>query len=213
MSDQTWIDVSVPLTTSMAHWPGDPEPNFVRVSDLENGDEANVTVCRISAHTGTHMDAPCHFLPGGEGIERFPLEIGIGPARVIQIPGDVHVVRREHLIDKAIRSGERVLLRTKNSNTPWHAKEFNKDYVGMDLSAAKFLVDAGVVLIGVDYLSVGVFEGDSRETHRALLLAGIWIVEGLDLSKVSNGAYELICMPLRIVGSDGSPARAAMRRR
>lgn len=212
MPDQkAWIDISVPLHSGMVHWPGDPEPNFQRISEIEGGAEANVTLCRLTAHTGTHMDAPCHFLAGAQGIDAFPLEVGIGAARVIAMASDCAAIGRRELEDKGIGRGERVLLKTRNSRRRWDDLEFERDYVGVNASGAEFLVEAGVALVGVDYLSVGMFEGDGPQTHRTLLGAGVWIVEGLNLSPVGEGNYDLICLPLRIAGSDGSPARVAVR--
>ena len=210
--EQPWIDLSVPLRSGMVHWPGDPVPNFGRISDIEAGAEANVTFCRLGAHTGTHMDAPCHFLPGSLGIESFPLEIGIGVARVLAVPPDCAVIGRRELAPHAIKEGERVLLKTRNSVKRWDDLEFERNYVALDASAAEYLADLRVTLVGVDYLSVGVFEGDGPETHRRLLSAGVWIVEGLNLSQVEEGTYDLVCLPLPITGSDGSPARVAVRR-
>lgn len=209
--EKAWIDISVPLHTGMVHWPGDPEPNFGRISEMEAGAEANVTFCRLSAHTGTHMDAPCHFLAGGKSIDLFPLEVGIGPARVIVMPPECAVIGRHELEGKGIKRGDRVLLKTRNSKKRWDNLEFERDYVAINASAAEFLVESGVKLIGVDYLSVGVFEGDGPETHRRLLGAGVWIVEGLNLAHVEEGQYELVCLPLPITGSDGSPARVVIR--
>lgn len=206
-----WIDVSVPLRTGMVHWPGDPEPNFGLISEIDQGAEANVTFCRMSAHTGTHMDAPNHFLAGRAGIDTFPLEAGIGPARVIAISPESDVVSRDDLLNRGIQTGDRVLLKTRNSNKPWHHLDFQANFVGLDSSAARFLAEAAVTLVGIDYLSVGVFKGDGRETHEILLQAGIWILEGLNLSGASEGLCELICLPLRIEGSDGSPARVVLR--
>ncbi len=208
-----WMDVSLELNTGMVHWPGDPEPNFHRVMDMDHGDQANVTLCRMGAHTGTHMDAPCHFLHGGKGIDQFPLEIGIGPAKVIQMSAGTAVIGRSELQGRGIAAGDRVLLKTRNSNRRWDNRDFATDYVGIDHSGAEFLAEAGVKLVGVDYLSVGVFEGDGPETHKTLLAAGIWIVEGLNLLDVSEGMYDLICLPLRIAGSDGAPARVVLKPR
>jgi len=212
-SNDAWIDISVELNGGMVHWPGDPEPNFQRAMDMDRGDQANVTLCRMGAHTGTHMDAPCHFVDGGQGIDQFPLEIGIGTAKVIGMPVETDVIGRRELQGRGISAGDRVLFKTRNSNRRWDNQDFATDYVGINRSGAEFLAEAGVKLVGVDYLSVGVFEGDGAETHRTLLGAGIWIVEGLNLVEVSEGAYDLICLPLRIVGSDGSPARVVLKRR
>lgn len=212
-NDNRWFDVSVPLTTGMVHWPGDPEPTFARISEIEHGANANVTLCRMTAHTGTHMDAPLHFLPDQNGIDTFPLSVGIGPARIIGIPAASPVVTKAELEDKGIKPGDRVLLKTRNSLRRWERLDFQDDYVGINASAAQFLADAGVVLIGVDYLSVGVFQGDGADTHRILLSAGVWIVEGLELSQVPAGDYDLVCLPLRIQDCDGSPARVILRPR
>jgi arylformamidase len=165
----------------------------------------------MTAHTGTHMDAPRHFLAGREGIETFPLSMGIGHARVISIP-DVSVVRKVDLAGKGIQRGERILLRTRNSSRRWDNLDFLTDFVAIDASAAQYLADAGVAFIGVDYLSVGAFDGDGIETHRILLGAGVWIVEGLQLGSVGEGNYDMICLPLKIQGSDGAPARVVLRR-
>lgn len=206
-----WIDISVPLTSGMVHWPGDPEPSFQRISDIDQGAVANVTLCRMTAHVGTHMDAPCHFLAGREGIETFPLHVAIGRARVISFP-EVAMVGEADLAAKNIQRGERILLRTRNSNKRWDNKEFQTDFVAINASAAKYLVEAGISLIGVDYLSVGAYEGDGVATHRILLGAGVWVVEGLKLGNVPDGAYDMICLPLKIEGSDGAPARVVLRK-
>lgn len=211
MADNRWVDVSVPLTTGMVHWPGDPEPRFEHISEIDLGAEANVTLCRMTAHTGTHMDAPNHFLAGESGIHRFPLDAGIGRARVIEFPPELRAISASDLVNKRIRAGERVLLKTRNSTRRWHDQEFQPDFVALNASAAAFLRDAGILLVGVDYLSIGLYEADGAETHRTLLGAGIWIVEGLDLSAVNDGEYDMVCLPLRIQGCDGSPARVALR--
>jgi arylformamidase len=208
-NDLNWIDVSVPLSSGMAHWPGDPEPSFERISEISQGAAANVTMCRMTAHTGTHMDAPCHFLDGGGGIDRFPLALAVGPARVIEV-SDAPVLGWAQLESKNIQPGERVLLKTRNSNRRWDNQDFDTDFVALDASGARLLADRRVSLIGVDYLSVGLFQGDGVETHQILLKSGIWILEGLNLTATPEGEYELICLPLRIAGCDGSPARAIL---
>jgi arylformamidase len=210
--DLNWIDVSVPLSSGMAHWPGDPEPSFERISEISQGAAANVTMCRMTAHTGTHMDAPCHFLDGEGGIDGFPLALAVGPARVIEVPG-APVVGRAQLESKNIQPGERVLFKTRNSNRRWDNQDFDTGFVAFDASGARFLADRRVSLVGVDYLSIGLFQGDGVETHQILLKSGIWILEGLNLAAAPEGEYELICLPLRIAGCDGSPARAILRKK
>jgi arylformamidase len=211
-TQNNWIDLSVPLHSGMAHWPGDPEPSFERISEIAQGAAANVTMCRMTAHTGTHMDAPCHFLDGKDGIDRFPLSLAVGPARVIAVPR-APVVGRAQLETKDIKPGERVLFKTRNSDRRWDNQDFETGFVALDASGARLLVERGVSLVGVDYLSVGLFQGDGVETHQLLLGNGIWILEGLNLSAVSEGEYELVCLPLRIAGCDGSPARAILRQK
>jgi arylformamidase len=158
------------------------------------------------------MDAPCHFLDGEGGIDGFPLALAVGPARVIEIPG-APVLGRAQLESKNIQPGERVLFKTRNSSRRWDNQDFDTGFVALDASGARFLADRRVSLVGVDYLSVGLFQGDGVETHQILLKSGIWILEGLNLAAAPEGEYELICLPLRIAGCDGSPARAILRKK
>jgi arylformamidase len=208
-----WIDITVPLSSGMVHWPGDPDPTFHRIAEISAGSDANVTFCKTPAHIGTHMDAPAHFIDGARTIESFPLSIGIGPAQVIHVPDSVDIITEREVERIQLSPGDRVLFRTRNSNSTWDRAAFQEDYVAMDATAARLLVKAGVSLIGVDYLSVGLFKGDNVETHRTILGAGIWIAEGLKLGSIAAGWYDLICLPLPISGSDGAPARVAVRPR
>jgi arylformamidase len=210
MSEHRWIDISVPVYQGMVHWPGDPEFRSQRVQSLDRNDVCNVTEFSTSAHIGTHMDAPAHFLKGGIGIDQAPLDALIGECRVIEIQ-DPEAVGVAELERHEIAAGERFLFKTRNSDQRWHDREFAKDFVYISLEGAEFLAGRGVRIVGVDYLSVGGFAMDGPETHRALLSAGIWIIEGLDLSQVRPGRYELICLPLKLRGSDGAPARALVR--
>jgi arylformamidase len=207
-----WIDVSVPLHSGMVHWPGDPEVSISRISSMESGDDCNVSTISMTAHTGTHMDAPLHFLADGAGMDRLPLDAVIGPARVIAIRDPRRITAAE-LARHRIRRGERILFKTCGAAARWKMGTFDEDYVFVSLDAARFLAVRGVRVVGVDYLSVGGFREDSAETHRTLLGAGIWLVEGLDLSRVKPGRYDMVALPLRISGGDGAPARVAMRRR
>jgi len=205
-----WIDVSVPVRAGMVHWPGDPPVKIERVKTIGDDSEANMTKIHMSAHTGTHMDAPLHFFADDPGIEALPLDIAMGPARVIAIEGN-EPIDRGQLEGLDLQSGERVLFRTTNSDRAWADRDFDPDYVYVSLEAAELLGEVGVALVGVDYLSVGGSESDGAETHRAILGAGAWVVEGLDLSMVEPGEYQLICLPIKLVGSDGAPARALVR--
>jgi len=205
-----WIDVTVPVRTGMVVWPGDISVQVERRSFIESGDRANNSTLHMGTHTGTHMDAPLHFLAKGKSIDQLPLDDVIGPARVIEI-SDAESIRPEALEPYKIQPGERILFKTRNSRTCWQSNAFVPDFVYITAGAARRLADIGVRLVGVDYLSVGGFQIEMKETHLALLGAGIWLIEGLDLAAVSAGNYELICLPLRLVGAEGSPARAALR--
>lgn len=205
-----WIDISVPLRTGMVHWPDNPPVEIVRVLSIERGDAANVSRLSMGAHTGTHMDAPIHFIPNGPGIDRMPLDATIGRARVIEIADPV-AIRREELLHHGIQTGERLLFKTRNSTAGWQSATFDEDFVYIAQDAARYLVAQGVRTVGVDYLSVGGFHTDGPETHHALLAGGVWIIEGLNLAAVAAGTYDLICLPLRIEQCDGAPARAVLR--
>ena len=195
----------------MVHWPGDPVVSIPRISDMDGGDVANVRRLSMSAHTGTHMDAPLHFIGDGASIDAMPLDAAVGPARVIEIDAP-DVIGPPELDRHDIRAGERILLRTGNSERCWRTRCFLKQFVHIAPDSAEYLASRRVRLVGIDYLSVGAYGDGGVETHRALLAAGIWIIEGLDLSNTSAGDYELICLPLKISGGDGAPARAVVRR-
>jgi arylformamidase len=207
---EDWIDISVPLYTGMVHWPDNPQVSIERMMDIDRGDTANVSKLSLGAHTGTHMDAPVHFFPGGKGIDSMPLAATIGLARVIEIQ-DPESIKPDELRKHQIQSGERILFKTRNSTRCWQTDDFVKDFVYISHEAAQYLAAQQVQTIGVDYLSVGGFFKDGVETHHALLSAGIWIIEGLNLSSVQAGTFELICLPLKIKGSDGAPSRAVLR--
>jgi arylformamidase len=204
-----WIDISLPLTGGMVTWPGDPPVTIERFEEIAAGGAANVSRLAMGAHTGTHIDAPVHFIPGAPGVDSMPLEATIGPARVISVEDPVSVKPAE-LERHAVQPGERLLLRTRSSGRP--PNEFTEDFVYISREGAHHLVERGVRTVGIDTLSVGGFRQDAVETHVILLQAGVWIIEGLDLSGVTPGRYELCCLPLRIVGADGAPARAVVRR-
>lgn len=206
----SWIDVSVPLRDGMVHWPDNPPVNIERAMSIDRGDVCNVSKMSLGVHTGTHMDAPVHWITGGKGIDELPFDATMGPVRVIAIQDEVSI-KPEELTPQKLQRGERVLFKTRNSGRCWTSDAFFEDFVFVSHEAAQYLAEAGVRTVGVDYLSVGGYSVDGPETHRALLEAGIWIIEGLNLSPVAPGSYELICLPLRIAGADGAPARALLR--
>jgi arylformamidase len=206
----TWIDISVPIESGMVHWPSDPEVRIERIKDVEKGDSNTLSEICMSAHAGTHMDAPLHFVRGGKGIDQMPPDVSLGRARIIEID-DVESIKVVELHKHGINRNERILFKTKNSSHVWHNTDFVEDFVNISKEAAAYLVECGVMLIGIDYLSVGGYKKDGSKVHQTLLGAGIWLIEGLDLSKVAAGEYELVCLPLKIVDGDGAPARAVVR--
>lgn len=195
------IDISVPIRTGMVIYPGDPEVRLERASSIADGASANNSRLDMGVHSGTHVDAPVHFIEGAAGTEDLPLEILNGPCEVVAVP------RLDSSAVEAVPRGtQRVLFKSPNSEL-WALDRFPDEFERFDRAAAKSLVERGVKLVGVDYLSVG-----DHEAHHILLGAGVVPVEGLDLRGVEPGSYELHCLPLRLVGSDGAPARAILVR-
>lgn len=205
------IDISVPLVHGMLRWPGDPEVNVRQTASIEQGALYNLTHLDHSVHTGTHMDAPRHFIRDGVPMGAMPLEATIGPCRVLEIT-DVVAIPRTELEKHRPQEGERLLFKTANSKRHWPDHAFNENFVYIADEAAKYLVECGVRTVGIDYLSVGGFHHDTAETHWTLLGAGIWVIEGLYLGHVEPGEYELICLPLRLDAAEGAPCRACLRR-
>lgn len=206
-----WIDISVPIFSGMAHWPGSPEIKIEFESTFENGDDNTVSKIALGTHTGTHMDAPLHFIEHGTTIDQMPLDATVGKARVIAIH-DPESIKVAELEQHAIQPGERILFKTQNSTLAWQDKtSFVQEFVFIEPEAAQYLAERQVRTVGVDYLSVGSFFRDGAKTHRALLGGGIWVIEGLNLAQVEPGDYELLCLPLRLQGAEGGPARAIVR--
>ena len=200
-----WIDLSAPIYGGMVHWPDNPPIELDAIMHVERGDVATVSALKMGTHTGTHIDGPIHFLPGSPGTDAIPLENLIGPARVIEIE-DPSAVRWAELRKHNIEHSERLLFKTLNSQRCWDRTEFVSDFVSLAEDAANHLAELKTLAVGIDYLSMG-----SPEVHRTLVRAGVAIIEGLNLSKVSPGAYEFVCLPLRIPGADGAPARALLK--
>jgi arylformamidase len=206
-----WIDISVPVHNGMPTWPGDPALHFERVLDQNNGDVCTLTRVTMSAHTGTHMDAPLHFVRNAAPMGEMPIDATVGPARVISI-ADRTAIHRAELLPFSIQPGERILFRTANSDRDWANLPFDENFIFIARDAAQYLAECGVRTVGVDYLSVGGFRQDSLETHVALLGSGIWVIEGLALGQITPGNYELVCLPLKWIHAEGAPARAILRR-
>ena len=205
-----WTDVSVTVRSGMPHWPDNPPIVLERVMDLGRGDPCNVSHLAMGVHSGTHMDGPVHFIHEAPGLDEMPLTATMGEARVIEIEHPREITAGE-LAQHRLQAGERILFRTLNSTRCWRAASFVEDFVYISEPAARHLAQAGVRTVGVDYLSVGGYRADGALIHRILLEAGIWIIEGLDLSPVTGGRYEMICLPVKLHGSDGAPARAILR--
>ncbi|HEV7475527.1 MAG TPA: cyclase family protein [Pyrinomonadaceae bacterium] len=207
-------DVSVPLSAATPTYPGDPGIEIKQWLTLANGDAANVSLINFGLHSGTHVDAPAHFIAGGARVESLPLESLIGEAQVVEVGNDVRVINEDFVTANCAAGARRILFKTRNSafwNNPQEG--FRADYTYIHHDAARRLVDLGIKLVGIDYLSVEEFQSQKFETHLALLSNGVVILEGLDLRAVAAGVYELFCLPLKIAGGsgDGAPARVILR--
>lgn len=208
-------DISVPVAPGVTPtYPGDPGIEVGSWAAIARGDAANVSLLHFGAHTGTHIDAPAHFIEGAPGIPSLPLEVLVGEARVVEIPADALAVEESHVEEASLDGARRVLFKTRNSGF-WatSGSRFREDFTFIAPGAARALVARGMRLVGIDYLSVEKFGSKDFATHLALLSGGVVIVEGLDLSAVAPGVYELFCLPLKIAAGsgDGAPARAILR--
>jgi arylformamidase len=197
------IDISVPVRPGMVTYPGDPAVTLERVASLAGGDPVNLTRLDFGVHSGTHVDAPVHFIDGAAGAETLPLGVLIGPVRVLDLTGAERLDARA--FDGA-ELGERIILKTRNSDL-WEREVFVEDFLALTEDGARALIGTGVRLVGIDYLSIG-----DEAAHQALLQAGVVPIEGLDLRGVEPGEYQLVCAPLKLVGSDGAPARTLLIR-
>jgi arylformamidase len=202
-------DISVPIRSGGLVYPGNPEIDITLQQAVAKGASANVSLIKFGSHTGTHADASRHFFDDGQPVDQIPLERLIGPALLVAFDDKVRAVGAAELCEHDIKGHRRILLRTRNS-TLLAQKEFARDYAYLAPDGAQYLVDNGVELVGIDYLSIEQFHSGHHRTHRILLGHSVVIVEGLDLSLPPAGEYEFICLPLRIEGCDGAPARAVL---
>lgn len=205
----TVYDVSLPIVNDGLVYPGNPEIKISAQQSLTRGDSANVSLLSLGSHTCTHVDAPKHFFEDGAGVDTLPLDVLMGPAMLIAMADDVMAVGEAELRKHELRGHTRVLIRTRNSRFAGQ-KPFVRDYTFLAPDGAAYLVSLGVKLVGIDYLSIEQFHSGHHRTHRTLLEHGVIIVEGLDLSRPPMGPYELRCLPLRLAGLDGAPARAVL---
>ncbi len=208
-----WYDISVPLKQGMNYLSLDPvPPKIYRFSDVELGAKVTMTMLEIISHTGTHIDAPRHFIPGGSTVSDMPLDATIGPARVIEIK-DPEMIKVEELKKHNIRKGERILCKTRNSPVVYESPKFIEDYVYLDADAAAYLAEKKIILFGLDCITIGNFRNEESimKTHLFLLEAGIYIMEDCALANVPPGEYELLCLPLLMYKGDAGPCRAILR--
>jgi arylformamidase len=205
-----FVDVSVELKAGMPAFPGNPEFELQPIKRIADGGSSNVSRLVLGTHTGTHVDAPRHFFDDGATVDALALDLLIGPARVVEIAKRGGVSRGD-LEAAGVQRELRVLLKTPNS-TFWENTAFRPDFTYLDESGAQYLVDQGVKVIGIDYLSIEQFKKPGAPAHRALLSNGIVIIEGLNLSNAEPGTYEMFCLPLPVSGGDGAPARVVLKR-
>jgi arylformamidase len=208
-----WYDISVPLKQGMNYLPLDPvPPRIYRFNDVELGAKVTMSMLEIISHTGTHIDTPRHFIPGGSTVSDMPLDATVGPARVIEIK-DPEKVKVPELKKHKIRKGERILCKTRNSPRVYESPQFIEDYVYLDSEAAAYLAEKEIVLFGLDCITIGYFKDEESivKTHQTLLSAGIYILEDCALGQVPPGEYELLCLPLLMYKGDAGPCRAILR--
>jgi arylformamidase len=207
-------DVSVPLSAATPTYPGDPAIEIADWLTMANGDAANVSLMNFGLHSGTHVDAPAHFIEGGAKVDSLPLDSLLGETEVIEVPNQIHVIDRNFVVANCLSRCQRLLFKTRNS-TFWNDMQngFREDYVYIAEDAARRLVETRIKLVGIDYLSVEQFKSDTFQTHHTFLSSGVVVLEGLDLRNVPAGIYELLCLPLKIAGGsgDGAPARVVLR--
>jgi arylformamidase len=207
-----WYDITVPLKQGMVIFPTDPVPRIYRLHDAALGAKVTMSMLEIISHTGTHLDTPLHFIPGGSSVSDMPLEATIGPARVIEIK-DPQKIKVPELKKHNIKKGERVLFKTRNSPRTYESERFVEDYVYFDVAAAEYLVEKGVILVGLDCITIGHFKEEDNlvKTHLTFLQAGVYILEDCAMANVPPGEYELLCLPLLMYHGDAGPCRAILR--
>lgn len=204
------LDVTVPLAQGLPTYPGNPAFELHAVKRIADGGSSNVSALALGTHTGTHVDAPRHFIDDGMTVDALPLDLLIGRARVVEIPKRGPITAND-LAAAGLREDLRVLLKTPNSAL-WNSAEFHEEYAHLTDAGARYLVEQGVKVVGIDYLSIEKFKQAGAPAHRALLSNGVIIIEGLNLAEAEPGMYEMYCLPLRIVGGDGAPARVVLKR-
>ncbi len=204
-------DISLPISNNLPVWPGDPPVSLKMTSSIAKGDQCNLTGIEMGAHVGTHIDAPYHFIEHGAKTDTIPIETFIGPCLVVELDAEV-LIEKMDFRKYNLNEHSRVLIKTRNSEL-WanDVSSFDPNYVSLGMNAAQYLVEIKTILVGIDYLSIESFQCGSCPVHRLLLENNITVLEGLNLSGVKEGVYELICMPLKLQGCEGAPARVVLR--
>ena len=205
------IDISMPISERIPAWPDSPGARVTQLQSLAAGAEAEVSSLTMDLHTGTHLDAPAHMIAGAQTMDDYALEAGVGEVLVLDA-GEAEELGADVLAALEVPADtRRILLRTRNSRRPaLGERPFSPDFAALTLDGAEWLVDRGIELVGIDYLSIQRFD-DPLDTHLTLFRGGVTILEGLWLADVSPGSYELLCLPLRLVGCEAAPARAVLR--
>jgi len=206
------FDISLPISNDLPVWPGDPSVSLIMTNSIVKGDQCNITRIQIGAHTGTHIDAPYHFLNDGATVDTIPIETFIGTCLVVDLDSEV-LIEEKDLRKYNLAGHSRILIKTRNS-AMWSnniRKSFITNYVALGIDAARYLVEINTILVGIDYLSIESFQSEGSPVHKLLLRNNITVLEGLNLSGVKAGKYELICLPLNLEGCEGSPARVLLR--
>lgn len=210
MRVRRFLDVSVPLAAGIPAYPGNPEFELQPVKRIADGGSSNVSRVVMGTHTATHVDAPSHFFDGSVTADELALDLLIGRAHVVDMPRRGGITA-DDLARAGLREDLRVLLKTPNSAL-WNGTPFKQDYTYLAEDGARYLVGQGVKVVGIDYLSIEQFKKAGAPAHRTLLAQGVIIIEGLNLSEAEPGMYEMYCLPLRIAGADGAPARVVLKR-
>lgn len=204
-------DVSLPISNDLPVWPGDSPILLTTTMSISKGDKCNLTKMEMGTHTGTHIDAPSHFIKDGATVDSIPIETLIGPCLVVEL-NSKELIEGKDFQKYDLNGYSRVLIKTRNSEC-WakNIASFDTNYVSLGIHAVQYLIERNIRLIGIDYLSIEAFQSDGSPVHKLLLKNNVTILEGLNLSEVNAGAYELICMPLNLQGCDGAPARVLLR--
>lgn len=202
-------DVTVTLRSGMPTWDGEPGPECRPIKRIGvDGEPAQVSLLTLGTHSGTHVDAPSHFIPGGGTVEALPLEALVGPCRVVEVGGGASI--EPTALEPVAAGAHRLLLKTASGHL-WGEPEFRRDFVALSPESAAWLVAQGVLLVGIDYLSIDPYDAEPAAAHLTLLGAGVVVLEGLDLRGVPAGEYDLAALPLKVAGADGAPARVVLR--